>query len=137
MKRQRGERGFALISAIVLAFLFFALMGLLLIESTMSLRLAHDYRAKVLAHNLAESGLQLALQDLQLGGNGTVEFKMEEGTIVTVCTLRPNVLQGGEDFEVIATGSSAGVSPTTARVVAVGTRTVGDVVLRRVEHHDQ
>lgn len=128
------ERGFALVSALVLAFLFFALIGLILIESTLSLRIAHQYRAKIVANNLAESAVQLALQELAIDEDGELEVDTAEGKISTTCRLTPSASQGGYDFEIAAVGVSAGVTRSRSRIIARGHQSVGTVIVREVEH---
>src|SRR6266545_5727430 len=59
ISRQR-QRGFVLISALVLSVLYFALMELLLIDSSRALNEAQRFRARVVAGALAESGAELA-----------------------------------------------------------------------------
>ena len=128
------ERGFALVSAIVFAFLFFAMIGLILIESTISLRMAHQYRAKVVANNLAESAVQLALEELVIEEDGVVAFNSSDGSMTTTCKRKANPLQGGFDFVIEATGQSAGVTKSRSRVVARGHQSVANVVVREMQH---
>lgn len=129
-----SERGFALVSALVIAFLFFSLIGLILIESTLSLRMAQRYRAKVTANNLAESALQLSLQELVLEEDGVIEFDSDEGRMSTTCKRVPNPNQGGFDFVIEATGETRGVTPLRSRVIAHGHQSVQNVVVRAVQH---
>ena len=51
-------------SVLILAILFFALMTLLLIESSEMSRRADRYRSRVLAQVLAENGAELAAQKM-------------------------------------------------------------------------
>ena len=54
------ERGYVLIAAIALAILYFALMELMLIDSSRALREAQRFRSKVIATTLAESAAELS-----------------------------------------------------------------------------
>lgn len=132
-----SQRGFALISAIVLAFLIFSLIGLILIESTLSLRMSHTYRAKIVAFNLAESALQLALQELELEQDGVVDFNGKEGKMITTCRRKPNMNQGGYDFVIEATGEAAGLTRSSAKLIARGHQSVNFVVVQEVVHVEQ
>lgn len=128
------EEGFALISALVFAFLFFAMIGLILIESTISLRMAQQYRAKVVATNLAESAVQIALQELVIEEDGVVDFASNDGRMITTCVRTANPLQGGFDFRIEATGETAGATKSRSRVTARGHQSVGTVIVREVQH---
>ena len=62
--RTDDQRGFALISAVLLAALYFALMEVLLIDSTRSLREANHFRARVIAAAAAENAIEMAARKL-------------------------------------------------------------------------
>jgi Tfp pilus assembly protein PilX len=131
--RSAEERGFALISALVISFLFFAVIGLILIESTLSLRSAHRFRAKVVAQNLAESGMQLALQELAMGDDGRIDYSAAEGKITSTCETR--VLPSMQtEFELNVTGSSADVQPSVSKIKAIGIVDGGTVTVQQLEH---
>lgn len=59
-RRHRHERGFALAIAIIIAVLYFAMIELLMIDSSRELAQARQFRAKVVAQTLAENGAELA-----------------------------------------------------------------------------
>ncbi|HEX7420223.1 MAG TPA: hypothetical protein VF505_10080, partial [Thermoanaerobaculia bacterium] len=60
MIKRKNQRGFVLITALTISILYFALMELLLIDSSRALREAQRFRAHVLAGTLAESAADLA-----------------------------------------------------------------------------
>src|SRR5204863_3948307 len=64
------ERGYVLISAIVLAILYFALMELMLIDSSRAVREAQRFRARIVATTLAESAAELAALQLVTASGG-------------------------------------------------------------------
>lgn len=60
----RAQRGYALISAIILAILYIALINLLLIDSTRELKEAQRFRAQIMAQTLAENAIELGAESL-------------------------------------------------------------------------
>ncbi len=62
--RTRSERGFVLAAALMVAVLYFALMELLLLDSTLQLQQADRFRAHIQATTLAESAAELAAADM-------------------------------------------------------------------------
>ncbi len=56
--RTSNQRGFVLGAALLLAVLYFALMELLLLDSTLSLQQAQRFRAHIMATTLAESAAE-------------------------------------------------------------------------------
>ncbi len=109
------QRGFVLITAIVLAVLYFALMELLLIESSRSLAEAQRFRARVVAATLAENGAELAaLQIVNGGAPPPLPATDSQGTMNG--TLR----RVGVNFELVGTGRSAGVITQSSTVTIQG-----------------
>lgn len=137
-RRSSGnQRGFALVSAIVLAFLIFSLIALILIESTVSLRMAQAFRARITAFNLSESALQLALQELEIDEDGVVDFTGKDGKMTTTCRRTPDANRGGYKFVIEATGESAGLTRSVAKLTARGHQGTNFVVVEEVVHVDQ
>ncbi len=75
------ERGYILISAVVLAILYFALMELMLIDSSRALREATRFRARVVAMTLAESAAELSAAQLITQPSATVSASDDQGTM--------------------------------------------------------
>ncbi|HEY0143312.1 MAG TPA: hypothetical protein VGF48_20635 [Thermoanaerobaculia bacterium] len=101
--RRRGQRGIALIAAIVLAMLYFGLIQLLLIDSQRDLREAQRFRSRVTALTLAENGVELAAVDLvnRSGGfvdeedwQGTYSGRRQGGSGSTAANIQPFLLIG-------------------------------------------
>lgn len=109
--RTNSQRGFALISAIVLAVLYFALVELLLIDSARELAQARRFRAKIVATTLAENGAELAAARLIDRMSANVNAEDWQGSIGGTMSK-----DAGEHFEITGTGTTSGVVQTTARV---------------------
>lgn len=111
------QKGFALISAIVLAALYFALVELLLLDSSRELAEARRFKAKVIAATLAENGAELAAVQLTDGSRISFEAKGNDGFGAMKGTMKKNA--AGE-FEIVAEGETAGVIRTKATVSVYG-----------------
>src|SRR5256885_16147610 len=111
------ERGYVLISAIVLAILYFALMELMLIDSSRAVREAQRFRARIVATTLAESAAELAALQLVTAPGGPpvpVNTTDDQGTMTA--TLQRN----GNTFTIDANAESTGIPPQTASVKVDG-----------------
>ena len=108
------ERGYVLISAIALAVLYFALMELMLIDSSRALREAQRFRARIIATTLAESAAELAAAQLVTQPGATVNATDDQGTMTA--TLQRN----GNTFMIDASAESTGVPPQKATVRVQG-----------------
>jgi len=115
------ERGYVLVSAIALAILYFALMELMLIDSSRALREAQRFRARVVATTLAESAAELAAAQLVTAPGATVNATDEQGTMSA--TLK----KSGNTFMIEAQAEATGVPAQKATV-----RVQGDVQGTRV-----
>ena len=124
------ERGYALISAIVLAVLYFAVMQLIMIDSSRVLREAQRFRAKVISHALAENAAELAASQLLLTSVRNVDAKDGDGTMKG--TLRKNT----SDFIIEAEGTSYGAESRRATVKLQG-RVLGTKVVLDYSAHSQ
>lgn len=113
---RQGQRGFALISAVVIAFLYFGLMQLLLVDASRSLHEAQRFRARIVAKTLAENGAELAAINMvsQASGAGTVNDAQgyASGTRTT---------DGTGKFTITAEGLTTGVVKQHATVMLEGT----------------
>jgi Tfp pilus assembly protein PilX len=113
--RTERQRGFVLISALILAVLYFGLMELMLIDSQRALSEAQRFRARVVASTLAESAAELAAQQLVTRSASTVDVQDAQGTMHG--TLQRS---GPEAFTLTGTATSGGVQQATASVVVNG-----------------
>lgn len=111
----RRERGFVLAAALIIAVLYFALMELLLLDSSRALQEAQSYRSHVIAATLAESGAELAAVNLVSNGGGSVDAQDSQGT------MSGKLKKMGQTFEISGDGDATGVPPAHAHVDLKGT----------------
>jgi len=76
-----GERGIALITAIVLSLLYFMLIELMLIDSSHALESARKFRGRVVAETLAENAAELAAANLVTSASTTITASDWQGTM--------------------------------------------------------
>jgi ABC-type Na+ efflux pump permease subunit len=110
----RSQRGYVLITAIVLAILYFALMELMLIDSSRSLQQAQRFRSRLVAQALAESAAELAAVNLVDRYGTNVDAEDEQGRMVGKLTRSAN------SFVLEGSGTTSGVMPVTATVRVQG-----------------
>lgn len=131
---RKSERGFAIIAALVLTFLFFSLVALLMIESTALLRAAHHFRSRIVAQNLAESGAELAARSMTIRGSTTISTQLDEGTVSGEYRLTPTDSPGVNRFVITGTGATSGTDPMTATVKLYGVFAGGSLTVEQTEH---
>ncbi|MDP9360662.1 MAG: hypothetical protein M3P29_04330 [Acidobacteriota bacterium] len=125
------ERGYVLIVAIALAILYFALMELMLIESSRALREAQRFRSKVIATTLAESAAELSAASMVTRSAGdTINADDEQGSMKATCKV------SGGAFVIDAEATTSGVLPVTSSVRVQG-RIVGSRVAVDYTYHSQ
>jgi carbon monoxide dehydrogenase subunit G len=103
MTKKKNQRGFVLITALVISILYFGLMELLLIDSSRALNEAQRFRAHVVADTLAESAAELAAFQIVTQTSATIDKQDFQGTMHGVLERNGNsfVLHG----EGVAIGS--------------------------------
>lgn len=124
------ERGYALISAIALAVLYFAVMQLIMIDSSRVLREAQRFRSKIISHALAENAAELAASQLLLTSVRNVNAKDADGTMKGALTKSTNA------FEINAEGTSYGAESRKATVRLQG-RVLGTKIMVDYSFHSQ
>ncbi len=112
--RTTDQRGYVLLSAIALAILYFALMELMLIDSSRALREAQRFRSRVVAAALAESAAELAAAQMVTQPGRSANAQDEQGQMNGTLSV------SGGQFEITAEGTTTGVSPTKASVRVQG-----------------
>lgn len=132
-ERTEGERGYALLSALVLSVLFFVLISLVLWESSLRYRAAQAFRARVLAQTLAENAAEVAARGLADGSSLSATGEIDDGTM-TATGHASQELDGTVSFEIEAKGTTHGVQPTTATVSVRGRLVGSRVRLTRTRH---
>ena len=113
--RTERERGFILMSVLIIAILFFAMMTLLLIESSEMSRRADRYRSRVIAQVLAENAVELAAQKMITTPATVRKYEDEQGTIRGEYKASPS-----GQFNLIGTSESKGLFPVKATVKIQG-----------------
>ena len=108
--RTNKQRGFVLGAALLLAVLYFALMELLLLDSTLSLQQAQRFRAHIVATTLAESAAELAAAGMVTKPGPEVESEDAQGTMAGTCVRNGNV------FELTGEATTKGVPSAAAHV---------------------
>jgi hypothetical protein len=125
------ERGYVLIAAIALAILYFALMELMLIDSSRALREAQRFRSHVIAATLAESAAELSSASMVTRNAGdTINADDEQGSMKAACKVN------GTAFEIDAEASTTGVIPMKSTVRVQG-RIIGPRVMVDYTYHSQ
>jgi hypothetical protein len=125
------ERGYALVAAITIAILYFALMELMLIDSSRALREAQRFRSKVVAATLAESAAELSAASMVTRNAGdTINADDEQGSMKATCRVN------GPAFVINAEATTSGVQPLTASVRVQG-RIIGQRVMIDYTFHSQ
>ena len=128
------ERGYVLISVMVIAVLYFALIMLVLWESSEKLRLAQRFRARLVAQTLAESAAELAARGMAGGSTSSVEEEIDSGFLRASSTLGAADSEGRREFTVKAEGVSKGSQSATATVDVWGYVVGKQVVITRTVH---
>lgn len=126
-----SQRGYVLISAIALAVLYFALMELMLIDSTRALREAQRFRSRIVASTLAESAAELAAAEMVKGSAGAAPKASDDQGL-----MEGQLHMLGSQFELLGDATTAGAAPTKASVRVQG-RVEGTRVVIDYTFHSQ
>lgn len=120
-----------LITAIALAVLYFALMQLMLIDSSRALREAQRFRSRVIAATLAESAAELSAASMVTRNTGdTINADDEQGSMKATSRLH------GTAFDIDAEGTTSGVASAKSTVRVQG-RIIGQRVMIDYTYHSQ
>lgn len=130
--RTEGERGWVLLSVLVISVLYFGLITLVLWESTMRYRAAQRFRARVVAQALAESAAEMAASRVAAGSSATVEEEIAEGLMLAEATVTG--ASGEGSFHITAAGRAAGLGAAEASVEVWGRVRGGRIVIDRTSH---
>jgi len=128
--RTRDERGYVLISAIVLAVLYFMLMELMLMESSHALNEAQRFRSRVLAITLAENAAELASCDIVNRTSASIDATYPDGKMTAT------LMRTGTKYEIDGAGAATGVQPVRATVQLQG-RVAGTSITIDYAYHSQ
>lgn len=128
--RTSDQRGFVLVSALIIAVLYLALIELLLMDGVRALQEAQRMRSRVVAGVLAENGAELAAEAMVAKQGASVEATDVQGDV------QGNYKRFGDQFELTGSGKTAGVAPESAHVAIQG-RLVGALVKIDYTTHSQ
>ena len=129
--RTNSQRGYVLLSSIALAVLYFALMELMLIDSSRALREAQRFRSRIISSTLAESAAELAAANMVTNNaSNSVKATDEQGS------MDGSLHVAGGQFEIVANAQSAGVQAMKASVRVQG-RIEGTRVIIDYTFHSQ
>lgn len=126
--RIRSDRGFALISALLIAILYLSLIEIALRDATETIRQAHRFRARIASQILAENAAELAAANMLSQAGKVVNTEDEMGTMSGSYQPIP-----GDRFEIRGEGVSTGAATATSSVILRG-RIQGSIV--RVEESE-
>ena len=130
-RARTSERGFALAMALIIATLYFGLIGLMLFDASRELAEARRFRARIVALTLAENGAELAAHMIvPAPPMGPVNEEDWQGT------MTGSRMKNGDDFKIVGTGTTSGVVEVHARVEVDG-KIVGDQVHIYYTRHSQ
>jgi Tfp pilus assembly protein PilV len=121
-----------LLSVLVIAILYYALIALLLWESSVRYRAAQRFRSRVVAQTLAENAAELAAKNITSSSSATVRGEIDGGTMDA--TLAVNQTSEATTFRIDARGVARGVQPVTATVTVWGRLENGRVLIDRTSH---
>lgn len=129
--RTSSQRGFALVAAIVLAILYFALIELLMMDASRELAEARRFRSKIVAATLAENGAELAAAGIVGRDHASVSAEDWQGKIEGEMTKT-----GGVQFQIVGRATTKGLSPVSATVNIQG-RILGNELRIQYTQHSQ
>lgn len=99
-----------LVTAIVIAFLYFALMTLVLMDSMREAREATRFKNRIIAMTLAENGAELAAVKMITATSASRGVNDDQGVAYG------QLVHGGEDFQITGTGRTTGAIKMQASV---------------------
>lgn len=118
--RTSSQRGFVLVIALVLAILYFMLMGLVMIDSSRAQVEAQRYRARVVAAALAENAAELACAQMVTLPSGMGQLQDEQGRMYGTYRRLGGDTSANARFEVTGEADTKGVMSQHATVFLEG-----------------
>lgn len=133
MRRRHAQRGYALITAIVLAVLYFGLIQLMLMESSRELAEARRFRARVVALTLAENAIELGAAGMLEGPTAPRTLTDDQGTMELMKrTVNGNAVAG--TFALEGRGEASGSVKVEATVYVKGRMENGRIIIEWSQH---
>jgi hypothetical protein len=124
-----SERGYALIAALVLAILYFAMVELLLLDSSRELAEARRFRARIVAETLAENGAELAALNIVTTEKSEAKAEDWQGSF-----LGRMARNADGSFDIEAEGITSGLAESKVRVLVRGRVVGSDVRVQYTVH---
>ena len=118
--RTEPQRGFVLVIALVLAILYFMLMGLVMIDSSRAQAEAQRYRARVVAAALAENAAELACAQMVTQRTGVGQLQDDQGRMYGTFRRIGDDTSTQARFEVNGDADTKGVLTQHANVFLEG-----------------
>ncbi len=128
-KQREGQRGFVLLTVLILALLFFALMGIVLTESIDAYRGAQRLRSRATAQALAETGAELVARDMITKLATSVNVDLQDGHVRAEYKRLPNDL-----FEIESTGRTTGSFRASSTLKLTGQISGTEIKVMRAEY---
>jgi hypothetical protein len=119
-RSKQDERGFAIVSALVLAFLFFSLVGLILLESAAAAQQASRFRSRAVADALAESAAEIGVMRMLTSGGSSMTMTVEGGEMAAEWEVKQTSDPNVRRFILAAQGKTKGVPPVEREVQLAG-----------------
>lgn len=123
------QRGFVLLSVLLLAVLFFGLMHLVLRESMDASHAAQRFRARIVAEVLAENAAELAARQMALSLSASRSAENDEGLMEGSFTRKP-----GDAFEIVGSSETKGILSARASVRIEGRIEGTTIIIERTVH---
>ena len=133
-RARTSERGFALAMALIIAMLYFGLIGLMLFDASRELAEARRFRARIVALTLAENGAERAAHMIVPADLPPLTPVAEEDWQGSFTGTRMKNPTG--EFKIKASGTSTGVVEVRATVEVDG-KIVGNEVHIYYTRHSQ
>lgn len=129
-RRGPSERGFALITAILLSILALTAMELAMRDATDRIRHAHRFRSRISSQILADNAAELAAARMIEKSSFQVDRTGEAGEMAARYTRLP-----GNRFEIEASGVASGVTTVRSAIVLRGVISGASVRITESETH--
>lgn len=130
MRAETSQRGFVLVSVLLIALLYFGLIELIMADGARRSVEAQRFRARITANIFAENGAELAAKQMVHLGSSEEKLELPEG--VMEGSFRRI---GQEGFVIEATGTASGVVETRRSVAIRGTIRDSSVTIERTRHN--
>jgi hypothetical protein len=134
-RARTGERGIILIAALTLAILYFALMELLLLDSSRALAEARNFRGRVVALTLCENAAELAARGMAHSLTANQRYVNDEG-IMNGNLRRVIVNDTVSTFELTGEGTTRGLTTHKAKVSLKGRIENGVIKIEYADHRN-